>query len=50
MVEDFHETVLTEFCRVVFRKEIYPSIDELRRDPDTYFVQDNAARPHQGQW
>ena len=32
--ERFHRTVLDEFYRVVFRKKIYRTIDELQTDLD----------------
>jgi transposase InsO family protein len=48
--ERFHRTVLDEFYRVAFRKKIYRSIDELQADLDTWLVEYNYRRPHQGRW
>ena len=46
--ERFHRTVLDEFYRIVFRKKIYHTIDELQADLDTWLVEYNYRRPHQG--
>jgi transposase InsO family protein len=48
--ERFHRTVLDEFYRIAFRKKIYQAIDELQTDLDTWLVDDNQRRPHQGRW
>jgi transposase InsO family protein len=48
--ERFHRTVLDEFYRIAFRKKIYPAIDELQTDLDTWLVDYNQQRPHQGRW
>jgi transposase InsO family protein len=48
--ERFHRTVLDEFYRVAFRKKIYRTIDELQADLDTWIVEYNEQRPHQGRW
>ena len=48
--ERFHRTVLDEFYRVAFRKKIYQAIDELQTDLDTWLVDYNHRRPHQGRW
>src|SRR5215471_14565786 len=45
--ERFHRTVLDEFYRVVFRKKIYRSIDELQ---SAWITEYNQQRPHQGRW
>jgi len=48
--ERFHKTVLNEFYRVVFRKKVYRSIDELQTDLESWIKEYNEARPHQGRW
>jgi hypothetical protein len=48
--ERFDRTVLDEFYRVVFRKKIYRTIDELRTDLDAWIAEYNEQRPHQGRW
>ena len=48
--ERFHKTVLNEFYRVAFRKKVYRSIDELQADLDSWIMEYNEARPHQGRW
>src|SRR3989440_682922 len=48
--ERFHRTVLDEFYRIAFRKKIYQAIDELQTDLDTWLVDYNQQRPHQGRW
>jgi integrase-like protein len=48
--ERFHKTVLNEFYRVAFRKKVYRSIDELQADLDSWIMEYNQARPHQGRW
>jgi transposase InsO family protein len=50
IVERFHKTVLNEFYRIAFRKRLYRSIEELQADLDTWLVEFNNARPHQGRW
>jgi hypothetical protein len=42
--------VLNEFYRIAFRKKLYKSIDELQADLDTWMVEFNRERPHQGRW
>ena len=42
--------MLNEFYRVVFRKRIYASIEELQGDLDVWMRQYNEARSHQGRW
>jgi hypothetical protein len=39
-----------EFHRVAFHKNIYRAIDELQVDLDTWLVEYNQRRPHQGRW
>ena len=48
--ERFHRTVLDEFYRIAFRKKIYHTLDELQADLDTWLVEYNYRRPHQGRW
>jgi transposase InsO family protein len=48
--ERFHKTMLNEFYRVAFRKKIYASLDELQVDLDTWLMEYNETRPHQGRW
>jgi transposase InsO family protein len=50
VVERLHKTMLNEFYRVAFRKNIYRAIEELRADLDAWTRQYNAERPHQGRW
>jgi len=50
IVERFHQTVLNEFYRVVFRKKIYGSIPELQADLEAWIRSYNEDRPHQGRW
>jgi transposase InsO family protein len=46
--ERFHKTVLDEFYKVAFRKKIYRTLEELQEDLDTWLVEFNTKRPHQG--
>jgi transposase InsO family protein len=48
--ERFHKTVLNEFYRIVFRKRIYPNLEELRADLEMWLREYNEERPHQGRW
>jgi transposase InsO family protein len=48
--ERFHRTVLDEFYRVVFRKKLYRTIDELQADLDLWIAEYNEHRSHQGRW
>ena len=50
IVERFHKTMLDEFYRVVFRKKIYRSIDELQTDLDVWMTEYNEVRSHQGRY
>src|SRR5271166_2395751 len=50
IVERFHKTVLDEFYRVVFRKKIYATIEDLQADLDLWMREFNEVRPHQGKW
>jgi transposase InsO family protein len=46
--ERFHKTILDEFYRVVFRKKIFHSTDELQTDLDMWLEFYNQKRTHQG--
>ena len=48
--ERFHKTILDEFYRVAFRKNIYRSIAELQTDLDEWMRGYNEVRTHQGRW
>lgn len=50
IVERFHKTMLDEFYRIVFRKKIYQTIDELQLDLDTWLAEYNEVRTHQGRY
>jgi transposase InsO family protein len=46
--ERFHQTVLNEFYRVVFRKKLYRDLETLQTDLDEYMEEYNIRRTHQG--
>ncbi len=48
--ERFNKTILNEFYRVAFRKNLYRSIEELQADLDRWMEEYNETRPHQGRW
>jgi transposase InsO family protein len=48
--ERFNKTLLNEFYRVTFRKQLYATLDQLQADLDRFLEDDNANRPHQGRW
>jgi Integrase core domain len=48
--ERFHKTVLNEFYRVAFRKQIYRTLHELQADLDSWLKLYNEERPHHGRW
>jgi len=48
--ERFHRTVLDEFYRIVFRKKIYNTLDELQEDLDIWIREYNEQRPHSGKY
>jgi len=50
IVERFHKTMLDEFYRIAFRKKIYQTITELQADLDTWMVEYNELRSHQGRY
>jgi transposase InsO family protein len=49
MCERFHKPRLTEFYRLVFRKKIYRSLEELQAEVELWLKEDNEERPHPGQ-
>jgi len=48
--ERFHKTMLNEFYRIVFRKKLYGSLEELQADVEMWLREYNEDRPHQGRW
>lgn len=48
--ERFHKAMLNEFYRVMFRKKIYRTLEDLQADLDRWIEDYNAQRPHQGRW
>ena len=50
IVERFHKTMLDEFYRIVFRKKIYQTVNELQLDLDAWMSEYNEVRPHQGRY
>lgn len=46
--ERFHQTVLNEFYKIAFRKNVYKSVDQLQDDLDFYMLEYNEERTHQG--
>ncbi len=48
--ERFHKTMLSEFCRVMFRKKIYRTREDLQLDLDCWMEDCNEQRPHQIRW
>jgi transposase InsO family protein len=48
--ERFNKTLLSEFCRVAFRKRLYAQLGDLQTDLDDFLEDDNTQRPHQGRW
>ena len=46
--ERFHKTMLNEFYRVVFRKKIYRTLEELQTDLDEWREDYNEQRPIKG--
>lgn len=47
-IERFHRTLLDEHLRITGRTKWYETLDEMQQDLDTYLVQYNTKRPHQG--
>jgi transposase InsO family protein len=50
IVERLHKTMLAEFYRVTLRKKLYASIEDLQRDLDSWMMEYNEQRSHQGRW
>jgi transposase InsO family protein len=48
--ERLHRTVLDEVERVAFRKKLYRGIEALQADLDTWIIDYNGRRSHQGRW
>ena len=48
--ERFNKTLLNEFYRVAFRKQLYAGLEPLQADLDHFLEEYNAERPHQGRW
>jgi hypothetical protein len=48
--ERLRRTILDELDRIAFRKKIHLAIDELQIDLDTWLIDYNQRRPHQGRW
>ena len=46
--ERFHQTVQNEFYRVLFRKRIFTTLDELQADLEEWLLYYNERRTHQG--
>lgn len=46
--ERLNQTILNEFYKSAFRKNIYKSVEQLQEDLDFYMLQYNEERTHQG--
>jgi transposase InsO family protein len=46
--ERFHRTILDEFYRITFRKNIYETMDQLQKELDIWLEYYNTERTHQG--
>jgi len=46
--ERFHKTILDEFYKTVFRKQIFDNIDDLQLELDKWIESYNRERTHQG--
>jgi len=46
--ERFHRTILNEFYRVTFRKNLYETIEQLQKELDIWLEYYNNERTHQG--
>jgi len=46
--ERMHQTCQEEFYKVAFRKKIYPGVEELQKDLDSFMDHYNNERTHQG--
>jgi len=50
LCERFHKTMLNEFYRVAFRKQIYRTLEQLQAELDGWLQEYNEQRSHQGRW
>jgi transposase InsO family protein len=50
LCERFHKTMLNEFYRVAFRKQIYRTLEQLQAELDGWLQAYNEQRAHQGRW
>lgn len=48
--ERFHKTMKTECYDILFRKNLYRSLEDLQRDVDQWLEQYNKFRPHSGKF
>lgn len=48
--ERFHKTLLDEFYRIAFRKELYDSVEMLQADLDAWITTYYEVPTHQGRW
>ena len=48
--ERFHKTIQDEFYSVAFRKKLYPSLEQLQADLDSWLQEYNEHRPHSGKY
>lgn len=48
IVERFHKTILNEFYQVVFRKQVFETIEQLQKELDQWLEKYNTERTHQG--
>jgi len=46
--ERFHRTILDEFYRITFRKNLYETMDQLQKELDIWLEYYNTERTHQG--
>jgi len=46
--ERFHKTILNEFYQITFRKKIYTTMEELKKDLNVWMEYYNNERTHQG--
>ena len=49
-VERFHQTRLTEFYRMAFRKKLYPTLADLQTDLEGWLREYTEERVHQSRW
>jgi len=46
--ERFHKTILQEFYQVAFRKKLYSTLEQIQEDLDSWLVEYDERRTHQG--